>query len=116
MNSPPLVSQPCLSVLEPGGFAPPPLGHLHLPTFQMLPEAVGAKVLLLPMGLKGKVLEAPHALNGFAVMNVLGPDTRALDLDPHPHPSSSESSRCRIPGDSCWNRTGKSARVQFTVL
>lgn len=74
MNSPPLVSQPCLSVLEPGGFAPPPPlpGHLHLPTVQMLPEAVGANVLLLPMRLKGKLLEAPHALNGFAVMNVQG--------------------------------------------
>lgn len=38
----------------------------------MLPEAISANVLLLPMELKGKLLEAPHALNGFAVMNVLG--------------------------------------------
>lgn len=52
----------------------------------MLPEAVGANLLLLPMALKEKLLEAPHALNGFAVMNVLGPDRRALDLDLGPPP------------------------------
>lgn len=52
----------------------------------MLPEAVCANVLLLPVGLKGKVLEAPHVLNGFAVMNVLGPERTALDLDLGPPP------------------------------
>lgn len=55
MNTLQLVSQPWLSAGPRCGFAASRPAHLHLPTFRMLPEAVGVQARLSSDGIESKV-------------------------------------------------------------